>query len=357
MTCKKYIIIFGLVFIVLHAKGQLSTPVYSNDFLETGIGARAIGMGNAHIAMAGDVTAAYWNPAGLLNIEKNYQLALMHGEYLAGRSRYNYAGFATPVDSASHIAITAIRSGSYNPDTRNLIDTDNNNIRYDNINDFTTADYAFLLSYAKAAGFLKGLDLGANLKLVYRNAGVFGNAFGIGLDAGAQYKIKTWRLGITLSNITGTYNIWSINTETLREVYQTTGTTLMQKFTEVTLPAVTPGVARKFKLFDNLHLYPALDIAITFDGKRNTLISGNTISLAPRAGIELNYNEFIYLRFGGNQIQQKEDVNMNTYTDTALNMGLGICYKDFYVDYALRNFNNYQASLYSNIFSLKYGFD
>ena len=39
-------------------------------FLTTGIGARAMGMGGAFVAVADDATAAYWNPAGLGMLNK-----------------------------------------------------------------------------------------------------------------------------------------------------------------------------------------------------------------------------------------------------------------------------------------------
>ena len=38
-------------------------------FLEIGIGARAVAMGNAFVGTANDVTALYWNPAGLAGIQ------------------------------------------------------------------------------------------------------------------------------------------------------------------------------------------------------------------------------------------------------------------------------------------------
>ena len=44
---------------------------YSNEFLAIGIGARALGMSNATITSVNDVTAGYWNPAGLLEIKSN----------------------------------------------------------------------------------------------------------------------------------------------------------------------------------------------------------------------------------------------------------------------------------------------
>ncbi len=38
------------------------------QFLKIGVGARAIGMGGAFAATADDITAMYWNPAGLARV-------------------------------------------------------------------------------------------------------------------------------------------------------------------------------------------------------------------------------------------------------------------------------------------------
>nr|HQV31862.1 hypothetical protein [Calditrichia bacterium] len=35
------------------------------QFLKIGVGGRAIGMGNAYTAIAEDITAVFWNPAGI----------------------------------------------------------------------------------------------------------------------------------------------------------------------------------------------------------------------------------------------------------------------------------------------------
>ena len=39
---------------------------YAGEFLNNGAGSRALGMGGAYVAVANDVTAGYWNPAGLV---------------------------------------------------------------------------------------------------------------------------------------------------------------------------------------------------------------------------------------------------------------------------------------------------
>ena len=52
----------------------LAYPGFGNElgagdaahFLRSGVGARAVGMGGAFVAIANDVNAAYWNPAGLI---------------------------------------------------------------------------------------------------------------------------------------------------------------------------------------------------------------------------------------------------------------------------------------------------
>jgi hypothetical protein len=42
---------------------------FSNEVLAIGVGARAMGMGGAYVAVADDSTASYWNPAGLPGIK------------------------------------------------------------------------------------------------------------------------------------------------------------------------------------------------------------------------------------------------------------------------------------------------
>ena len=61
-----------ILFCAISGIGSLSfaqdAPKYSNEFLAVGVGARALGMGNAFTAVTNDVTSGYWNPAGLLGV-------------------------------------------------------------------------------------------------------------------------------------------------------------------------------------------------------------------------------------------------------------------------------------------------
>ena len=54
---------------------------YSNEFLALGVGADAYGMGNAVVASTDGVSAAYWNPAGLVGVKSWLEASVMHSEF------------------------------------------------------------------------------------------------------------------------------------------------------------------------------------------------------------------------------------------------------------------------------------
>src|SRR5690606_36290779 len=147
------------------AKPQSIDPKYSNKFMNIGVGARALAMGRAQVSSVNDVTAAYWNPAGLLGIDHQYEFSLMHAEYFAGIAKYDYAAFSTNILEDNQIAVSLIRFAVDDlPDTRFLYDA-NGALNYDTIQFFNAADYALLLSYARDVS--DRLKLGVNSKVIH----------------------------------------------------------------------------------------------------------------------------------------------------------------------------------------------
>lgn len=332
---------------------QAQTRKYSNEFLSIGVGAKALAMSGSVVASVNDVTAGYWNPAGLMGVKSNIQLGLMHSEYFAGIAKYDYGSIAAPIDKTSTAAITFIRFGVDDiPDTTELLDA-SGNFNFDRIKSFSAADYAVLLSYARQHKTIEGLRYGGNAKIIRRVVGEFASAWGFGLDLGAQYDYKAFTFGAVFKDVTSTYNAWTFNLDKLRNVYLATGNELPQSSLELTLPKLLLGFAYKTSFWEKISLRTELDLDATFDGKRNVLVKSKVASIDPHWGLELGYKNFIFLRGGIGNIQSLKNFNGGTYKTFQPNIGVGIKLKRLEIDYALTNIGGVQEMPYSNVVSLK----
>ena len=356
MSSRTSFFFFFITGLGLSVVAQDKTPKFSNEFLAIGVGAKALGMANAHVSNVDDVTAGYWNPAGLLKIKDKYEGSLMHAEYFAGIAKFDYASFATPIDSANHLALSIIRFAIDDiPDTRFLYDA-SGRLNYDNIRFFSAADYAFIFSYAHDPKIVKNLQLGGNLKIVNRNVGNFANAWGFGLDVGAQMQMRKWNLGLMVRDITGTFNAWSHNTDLLIDIFTQTGNEVPTNSVEITLPRAIFGISRSFRL-KKFGLMAAFDADFTFDGKRNVPIRSDFSSIDPHLGLEFDYSELVFLRFGIGQLQQVKDFDGSKSWTFQPNFGLGVKLNNFQVDYALADIGDQAESPYSHVFSVKAAFN
>ncbi|MGQ1908703.1 PorV/PorQ family protein [Marinifilum sp. RC60d5] len=336
--------------------GQSSAPTYSNEFLSIGVGARSFAMGNSVIASQSGVEAAYWNPSSLVELNSKYDASLMHAEYFGGLSAYDYLGFAIKLTKESALGLSLIRYGVDDiPNTLELIDSDGN-LRYDRITTFTAADYAFLFSYARKTG-IKGLNIGGNVKLIYRHTGDFAKAYGFGIDLSASYKKSNWKFAVVLRDASSTFNSWVFNTDDLEEIFALTGNEIPENSTELTLPRLILGVSRSFNISDNFGLLAEFDTDLTFDGKRNVVIQGDLLSIDPHIAVEASFKRFIFLRAGLNNFQEETDFDNGKEWTFQPNLGLGINYKGFRLDYALTDIGDQSIARYSNVFSLSYSFN
>lgn len=346
------------------ASTSTNTPKYSNEFLRIGIGARAFGMGNAQVAIAEDVTASYWNPAGLASptAVPLPEVALMHASYFANIAQYSYVGFSMPVDSSArrYFGATLIRLGVDEiPNTLNLIEPDGS-INYDNIESFSASDFAAIFSYAWAPQGIQGLSLGANFKIIYRGVGRFANAWGFGLDVAARYKRKNFMAGLNLTDATNTINAWTFNTETFEDDFIKTGNIVPQNSIELTLPSLRMGVAYDFRIARRATFLVSIDNDVYFDGNRsNALVKGSGISLDPRAGVELSwlnrdYRKVAFLRGGVYNLQNVKNLDGEDAVGLFPTAGLGFVVKNFQIDYALANIGSLTGSLYTHVVSLKF---
>lgn len=349
-----------------------ATPKYVNEFLNIGVGARALGMSLAQVASVKDVTSGYWNPAGLTGIGSDLQIAAMHSEYFAGIAKYDYASIGKNIDSVSAASVSFIRFGVDDiPNTTELIDA-GGNINYDRITTFSAADYAFIFSYGRkgfpfkgslpngsaltpgTSNWKNGFRWGVNAKVIHRQVGNFAGSWGFGLDAGAQADLGKWHLGVMARDITSTFNAWTFTLdEKTKQVFEQTGNALPQNGLEIALPQVILGGGRDFQ-WNKISLLAEMNAVITTDGKRNTIVSGNPFSIDPNVGIEVAYNKIIYVRLGCGNAQRVKDFDGSNSLTVQPNLGLGLKIKNLQLDYALSDIGNVSDVLYSNVFSLRY---
>ncbi|MEQ9262301.1 MAG: PorV/PorQ family protein [Owenweeksia sp.] len=348
---KKLAVVFLFLPVLLFGQGRK----YSNEFLNIGVDARAMAMSNSVIGSVNDVTAGYWNPAGLAAIKGDWQAAAMHAEYFASIAQYDYLSYAMPVDAVSTAGVTLIRFGVDDIlDTTELIDEDGN-VDYDRISKFSAADYALIGSYARQSAKIPNLRYGANVKLIYRQIGDFANAIGFGFDVGAQYSVGAWQFGGNLRDVTSTFNSWSYDQEKLDRLVEL-GNELPEDDLELTIPRLLLGVGRSFRLNEKYSLHTEINMDVTFDGQRNTLVSSGFGNIDPGFGFELGYRNFVFLRGGAGNFQRVRDFTGSTAYTVQPNLGIGFKYRGIHIDYALTDIGNASDALYSNIFSVKLNF-
>ncbi|MBN2280307.1 MAG: PorV/PorQ family protein [Candidatus Marinimicrobia bacterium] len=92
------ILLYFLLSTAFAGSGRLTNvATTAAPFLEVGVGSRAIGMGGAFVAVANDVSALYWNPAGLCRVDKS-EAVFERIEWLADIS-FNYIGATLSIGS------------------------------------------------------------------------------------------------------------------------------------------------------------------------------------------------------------------------------------------------------------------
>jgi hypothetical protein len=282
----------------------------------------------------------------------------MHSNYFANIATYNFVAYATPIDDESALGFSMIRFGVDDIlDTTQLID-DQGNINFDRINLFSTADYAFLFSYARRLKF-KNLNYGVNLKIIRRIIGDFSSSWGFGMDFGIQFKTNNnWNFGLMARDITTTYNSWSINEDRLDDIQNAIEGQNQEipSGTEITIPKLQLGVSKEMNIKNSYTLLAALDLILKFE-ENNDIISTNFASINPALGIEFGYLDLVFLRLGMGNFQNELQFDNSKELSFQPNFGIGFKYKSIEMDYAFTDIGNQSIALYSNVFSLKFDFN
>lgn len=358
---KKTTLVLTLLSVLYSIPSFSQWRKYSNEFLNIGAGARGLAMGSAQVASVSDGTAGYWNPAGLANVKDVPNVNLMHAEYFSQIGKFDYGSIALPLSGNKRtLGITALRFAVDDiPNTLFLVEPDGS-INYNNITAFSSADYAFLISLAQKIKETehKNVQFGINAKVIHRSVGKFAKAWGFGLDAGLQIKKDNWHFGIVGRDISTTFNSWAFTfTEKEKQALYLTNNDIPVKSTEITAPRVILGVGRNFPISKKVNLLAEANLDFTFDGKRNTVVSADPISIDPKLGLECSFNKVFYLRGGINNFQQAladgDTLNQKKVWIYQPSAGAGFQIQNVRIDYAFTNLANQSNPLFTHVFSLQ----
>jgi hypothetical protein len=160
-------------------------------FLKIGVGARALGMGEAYTTLAEDITGIYWNPAGLANITQ-IQVLLNHYDYIADLY-YNFGAVAIPAEGFGTVGAFIGYLGM--PDIeRTTIQFPEGTGERVTANSFVTG-----LSYARA--LTDRFTIGGNVKYI-RETIWHSTAEGFAFDVGVYYRtfFNNVKIGMSITN-------------------------------------------------------------------------------------------------------------------------------------------------------------
>jgi len=100
-----------------------------------------------------------------------------------------------------------------------------------------------------------------------------------------------------------------------------------------------------------------IDLDITTDGRRNTLLRTGLVSVDPHMGIEFGFKSYVAIRGGISNLQYVKDFDDNRSLNLQPNIGVGLAIKNFHLDYAFTDIGDASVALYSHVISLRIKLD
>lgn len=163
----------------------------SAQFLKLGVGARAVSLGGTFVADASDLSALYWNPAGLSQLQGS-AVQLAHTQYVVDVA-YNYAAFGTRLGNAGTIAASVIMLDSGEMDVRTIEQPEGTGERFD------ARSMAIQLSYGRALTdrFSIGTTAKYLLEQIWHSSA---NAFAIDFGVLFTTPYDALKLGASIAN-------------------------------------------------------------------------------------------------------------------------------------------------------------
>ncbi|RMH78877.1 MAG: hypothetical protein D6681_19695 [Calditrichaeota bacterium] len=189
--------------------GQSKTGITAATFLSVEIGARAKAMGGAYVARANDVSALYWNPAGIA-LQPNHAVMFSHSEWLADIN-FDFAGITVPLGSFGTVGAFITSVTMPDMEVTTVFEPEGTGEM------FSASDIAIGVSYARK--LTDRFTIGANMKFIQEK--IFHmTAQTVAFDLGTVFRthFNDMLLGFSISNFGGDMKLSGIDTQVEHDI-------------------------------------------------------------------------------------------------------------------------------------------
>jgi opacity protein-like surface antigen len=179
-----------LILATLPVQSQEVTKVGTTaaGFLSIDVGARAIGMGSAFVAVADDPTAMFWNPAGIARLERT-QALFSHTRWIADVS-FDYAALTLPLGNLGTVGLNATFLTMDEMERTTVFEPNGTGEMFD------AGSYAFGLAYGRM--LTDRFSIGFNVKYISEKI-YHSSASGAAFDVGTMFDTQFSGIKIAMS--------------------------------------------------------------------------------------------------------------------------------------------------------------
>jgi len=190
--CYSFIVAIFAVLIISYAGfSAIPDKIGTEDaaFLKIEPATRPVAMGGAFVGLANDVSAAFWNPAGLVQTEKN-ELTTMYNAWFAG---IHYASGAYSQRVGKNAAVALSMQGLWTDIEKRIEDTEKP--------DSTTSVYSYAAGVSGSYALIpKMFSLGGTVKFLKQSFDI-DNSNGVAADIGGLIHVSGLGIGVAIQNL------------------------------------------------------------------------------------------------------------------------------------------------------------
>ncbi len=310
-------LLFGFLFIT-NTQAQFVDNVSkvgttAANFLEIGIGARAVAVGGAFAAMTDDISALYWNPAGLHHIN-NFELLMNHVNWIIDIN-LDYFGLAKNIPGIGVLGFSVTAVTMDEMKVRTVTQPDGTGER------FSSGDFAFQLTFAKK--ITDRFALGVSVKSVYEHIWHM-NSHSFAMDFGTMYRtdLNGMILGMSISNFGSSMKMIGSDNEIFADVDKVNGGNNDKIRASLESGRFPLPLLFRFGIMLPLHISEEQLLRLTIDG-----IHPNNNYESVNVGMEYTYSGKYSVRAGYNSLFLKDGeggltigagLNLSPYENFAL---------------------------------------